>query len=60
MTPWVMACRQGGCYLITSRILIVDLLSGRLDARSVTGMIVNQADKVTEASTEAFIVRKYR
>jgi DNA excision repair protein ERCC-4 len=47
-------------YLVTSRILIVDILSGKLLPSQISGMLVNQADRVTEASTEAFIVRKYR
>jgi len=51
---------QGGVFMITSRILIVDLLNGTLDPVRVSGIIVNQAHRVTDISTEAFIVRIYR
>ena len=46
--------------MITSRILIVDLLNGKLEPGRIAGIIVNQAHRVTDISTEAFIVRIYR
>ncbi|KAL9084462.1 MAG: hypothetical protein Q9159_005224 [Coniocarpon cinnabarinum] len=52
--------KRGGVFSITSRILIVDLLSGLLDPASVTGVIVMHADRVIATSTEAFILRIYR
>eukprot|EP00551_Chaetoceros_affinis_P008889 CAMPEP_0203670304 /NCGR_PEP_ID=MMETSP0090-20130426/6421_1 /ASSEMBLY_ACC=CAM_ASM_001088 /TAXON_ID=426623 /ORGANISM="Chaetoceros affinis, Strain CCMP159" /LENGTH=178 /DNA_ID=CAMNT_0050535133 /DNA_START=38 /DNA_END=573 /DNA_ORIENTATION=- len=52
--------RRGGVYLITSRILIVDLLTGVASPKDIDGMFVAHAENVTETSTEAFIVRIYR
>jgi len=51
---------QGGVYSITSRILVVDLLTTLLDPERITGMIVLHADKVIATSLEAFILRIYR
>ena len=51
---------QGGIFSITSRILIVDLLSKLLNPELITGLIVLHAEKVVATSTEAFIVRCYR
>ncbi|EME48529.1 hypothetical protein DOTSEDRAFT_162102 [Dothistroma septosporum NZE10] len=52
--------RRGGICSITSRILIVDFLSGLLDPATVTGLIVLHAERVAATSLEAFIVRIYR
>ena len=52
--------KRGGVFSITSRILIVDLLSGLLDPASITGVIVMHADRVVATSTEAFILRIFR
>jgi DNA excision repair protein ERCC-4 len=51
---------QGGIYSITSRILIVDFLSGLMNPETVTGVVVLHADKVVATSLEAFIIRIYR
>lgn len=51
---------QGGVFSITSRILIVDLLSRLLVPETITGMIVLHADRVVATSLEAFILRVYR
>jgi DNA excision repair protein ERCC-4 len=51
---------QGGLFSITSRILIVDFLSGLLNPETVTGMVVLHAEKVIATSLEAFILRIYR
>lgn len=51
---------QGGIFSITSRILIVDFLSGLLNPETVTGMVVLHAEKVIATSLEAFILRIYR
>ncbi|KAI8632955.1 DNA repair endonuclease XPF [Xylariaceae sp. FL1651] len=51
---------KGGIYSITSRILVVDLLTSLLKTESVTGVIVLHADKVVATSLEAFILRIYR
>lgn len=51
---------QGGIFSVTSRILIVDFLSGLLDPAAVTGMVILHADRVTATSLEAFITRIFR
>lgn len=48
------------CLFVTTRILVVDLLSGRLDPRSISGILILNAHKVTESSGEGFVVRLYR
>lgn len=50
----------GGIFSITSRILVVDLLTNLLDPETITGMIVLHADRVVATSLEAFILRVYR
>ncbi|CAK7266878.1 DNA repair protein RAD16 [Sporothrix epigloea] len=50
----------GGIFSVTSRILVVDLLTGLLDPTAVTGMVVLHADRVVATSLEAFILRIYR
>ncbi|USW48220.1 Putative DNA repair protein XPF [Septoria linicola] len=52
--------KRGGVCSITSRILIVDFLSGLLDPATVTGLVVLHAERVAATSLEAFIVRIYR
>lgn len=51
---------RGGMFSITSRILIVDFLSGLLNPETVTGIVVLHAEKVVATSLEAFILRIYR
>ncbi|EPS28441.1 DNA repair protein rad16 [Penicillium oxalicum] len=51
---------EGGILSVTSRILVVDLLSKLLDPEKVTGMIILHAEKVMATSLEAFITRIYR
>ncbi|KAH8601201.1 hypothetical protein B0O99DRAFT_251182 [Bisporella sp. PMI_857] len=51
---------QGGIFSITSRILVVDLLTGLLDPETITGMVALHADKIIATSLEAFILRIYR
>jgi len=51
---------RGGIFIITSRILIVDLLSGVLDASSIDGFLVAHAESISEQSTESFILRLFR
>ena len=51
---------EGGIVSVTSRILIVDLLSKLLDPETVTGLVVLHADRVIATSGEAFIVRSFR
>jgi DNA excision repair protein ERCC-4 len=51
---------QGGIFSITSRILVVDILTSLLDPETITGVVVLHADKVIATSLEAFILRIYR
>jgi DNA excision repair protein ERCC-4 len=51
---------QGGIFSVTSRILVVDLLTSLLDPETITGMVVLHADRVVATSLEAFILRIYR
>ncbi|KAJ6444111.1 MUS38-like protein [Purpureocillium lavendulum] len=50
----------GGIFSITSRILVVDLLTSLLNPETITGLIVLHADRVVATSLEAFILRVYR
>ena len=51
---------QGGIFSITSRILVVDLLSRLLNPETVTGLIVLHSERLIATSIEAFIIRIYR
>ncbi|KAF6844529.1 DNA excision repair protein ercc-4 [Colletotrichum musicola] len=51
---------RGGIFSITSRILVVDLLTNLLDTEKVTGLVLLHADRVVATSLEAFILRIYR
>ncbi|KAL9594454.1 MAG: hypothetical protein Q9219_007024 [cf. Caloplaca sp. 3 TL-2023] len=51
---------QGGIFSVTSRILVVDLLSKLLNPETVTGLIVLHAERTVATSIEAFIIRIYR
>lgn len=50
----------GGIFSITSRILIVDFLSGLLNPETVTGLIALHAERISTTSLEAFIIRIFR
>ncbi len=50
----------GGIFSVTSRILVVDMLTGLLNPETITGMVVLHADRVVATSLEAFILRIYR
>ncbi|KAF9283234.1 hypothetical protein BGZ74_001972, partial [Mortierella antarctica] len=52
--------RFGGVMAITSRILVMDLLTGRIPVHLITGILVANAHRVTATTTEAFILRLYR
>lgn len=52
--------QQGGVASVTSRILIVDLLSGVLHPNKVTGMVVLNVDMLKTYSNESFILEIYR
>ena len=48
------------CCFVTTRILVVDLLSSRAQANRIAGFIVLNAHRVTDESGEGFAVRLYR
>ncbi|KAK9371125.1 hypothetical protein V1509DRAFT_613661 [Lipomyces kononenkoae] len=50
----------GGVFAVTSRILVVDMLSDVITTDKITGIIVLHAEKVTATSQEAFILRLFR
>ena len=51
---------EGGIFSITSRILVVDLLSNLLDPKTVTGLVVLHSERIIATAIEAFIIRVYR
>lgn len=51
---------NGGIFSITSRILVVDLLTNLLNVDKITGMVVLHADRIVATSLEAFILRIFR
>ncbi|MCJ1310312.1 hypothetical protein MMC25_003974 [Agyrium rufum] len=51
---------QGGIFSITSRILVVDLLSRLLAPETVTGLVVLHAERIVATSIEAFIIRIFK
>ena len=51
---------RGGVFSITSRILVVDVLSKLLDPAAITGLVVLHAERVVATSSEAFVVRVFR
>ncbi|ORZ05671.1 DNA repair protein [Lobosporangium transversale] len=52
--------RYGGIMAVTSRILVMDLLTARIPIHLITGILVANAHRVTATSTEAFILRLLR
>jgi hypothetical protein len=51
--------RRGGILFVTSRVLVVDMLKGRIPNHLVKGFVVLQAHVTTDSSTEAFILRLF-
>jgi DNA excision repair protein ERCC-4 len=52
--------KHGGIFSVTSRILVVDLLTENLDPAKITGLVVLHSERIAATSLEAFIVRVYR
>ncbi|CAM9436108.1 unnamed protein product, partial [Discosporangium mesarthrocarpum] len=52
--------QAGGVFLVTSRVLIVDLLNKVVDPLRISGFLVHRAHRVLETSSEAFILRVFR
>ena len=51
---------KGGIVSVTSRIFIVDLLSGTIHPNRITGFVVLNADNLRNFSNESFILEIYR
>lgn len=51
---------NGGCVSVTSRVFVVDLLSGIISPNDITGLLILHAEKIKETSNESFIVNLYR
>ncbi|XP_022814584.1 DNA repair endonuclease XPF [Spodoptera litura] len=51
---------EGGIHLVSTRILVVDLLKKRVPISHITGIIVLRAHTVLESCQEAFALRLYR
>ncbi|KAL9692207.1 hypothetical protein quinque_000023, partial [Culex quinquefasciatus] len=50
----------GGIQFMSTRILVVDLLKGRIPIELITGIIVVKAHEIIESCQEAFALRLYR
>lgn len=55
-----LAYQKGGALSISSRILVVDLLTGIISPQDITGIIVTHCERVKETSNESFIVNLYK
>jgi DNA excision repair protein ERCC-4 len=51
---------DGGVQFITSRVLMVDLLTDRIPVQNVTGIVVYRAHEILRSFQESFILRLYR
>ncbi|CUA73275.1 DNA excision repair protein ERCC-4 [Rhizoctonia solani] len=51
---------RGGLVSVTSRILVVDMLKKDIPTEKITGIVVMHAEKCSQLSLEAFIIRLYR
>ncbi|KAK9463059.1 uncharacterized protein V1516DRAFT_671856 [Lipomyces oligophaga] len=49
-----------GSYAVTTRILVVDMLSGIMPIEKITGIVVFHAERVTATSNESFVLRMFR
>lgn len=52
--------QNGGILSVTSRVLVVDMLSGVINPTDITGIFILHAEKIRETSNESFIVNLYR
>nr|CDJ82326.1 DNA repair endonuclease XPF [Haemonchus contortus] len=51
---------EGGVQFLTSRILLVDLLTNRVPIKNVAGILVYRAHQILSSFQESFILRLYR
>lgn len=52
--------QTGGIISVSSRVFVVDLLSGIVLPELVTGLVVLHAERISETSAESFIISLYR
>ena len=50
----------GGVLFVTSRILVVDFLTGKIPADLISGLFVVGAERVSPTTSEAFVLRLFR
>jgi DNA excision repair protein ERCC-4 len=51
---------EGGVLFISGRILVVDLLKGRVPTNLITGILIYRAHSILNSHQEAFALRLYR
>ncbi len=51
---------KGGCFFVTSRILVVDMLCDRVPIDLISGILVYNAHTVIDSCQETFILRMFR
>lgn len=54
------AYMKGGCFFVTSRILVVDMLCDRVPIDLISGILVYNAHSVIDSCQETFILRMFR
>ena len=54
------AFARGGAFIASARLLVPDMLSGRLVPQTIDGIFVNHAHGVGELSADAFVLRLFR
>ena len=54
------AFSRGGAFIANARLLVPDMLSGRLVPGTIDGVFVNHAHGVGELSADAFVLRLFR
>jgi len=54
------AYMKGGCFFVTSRILVVDMLCDRVPIDLISGILVYNAHTIIDSCQETFILRMYR
>uniref|UniRef100_A0A183FNS5 ERCC4 domain-containing protein n=1 Tax=Heligmosomoides polygyrus TaxID=6339 RepID=A0A183FNS5_HELPZ len=51
---------EGGVQFLTSRILLVDLLTDRVPVKNIAGILIYRAHQILSSFQESFILRLYR
>ncbi|EEB07471.2 DNA repair endonuclease XPF [Schizosaccharomyces japonicus yFS275] len=54
------AYKGGGIFAVTSRILVLDMLTHLIPVEFITGLVVLHADRITATGSEAFVLRLFR